>query len=261
MKKPFNQVIIKYILITVMTLDHISGYLGPEHPLYLPFRIISRLTGPTMAYFLAEGFYYTKNVKKYALRLLLFAFISSIPYSLVEFDDPAFIRLVEGNVIAERFIYLPNIDKTLIFNRTSVIFDLFLSLSTLIIWDKTKLPIWVKIIITALFCWISLFCDWWFMNILYCLSFYYLRDKKVGKWVSYALLSCLYIFNIYINTNPFNPILEPKFCLYRIGNLLVIPFVTLLYNGKQGKRTFFNKWLFYIYYPIHFIIIYLIFHN
>lgn len=255
-----NQVAVKYILIAVMTLDHISGYLGAEHPLYLPFRFISRLTGPTMCYFLVEGYYHTKDLKKYALRLFIFALISSVPYSLVEFNDPAFVRLVQGNVVAERFLYLPNINKTLVFNRTSVIFTLFLCLMTVIIWDRTKLSIWLKIIITLFVCWISLFSDWWFMNVLYCLSFYFLRDKKILKWISYALISCLYIFNIYINANPFGPILDPKFYLYRVGNLMVIPFLTLLYNGKHGNKTLFNKWLFYIYYPVHFVVIYLIFH-
>lgn len=62
MKKPLNQVAIKYILITVMTLDHISGFLGESHPLYLPFRFVSRLTGPTMVYFLVEGYQYTRNL-------------------------------------------------------------------------------------------------------------------------------------------------------------------------------------------------------
>jgi len=35
--------------------------------------VIGRLTAPIMWFFIAEGFHYTKNVKKYILRLFIAA--------------------------------------------------------------------------------------------------------------------------------------------------------------------------------------------
>ncbi len=42
--------------------------------------IIGRITCPIMCYFIAEGFYYSKDINKYTFRLFLFAFISHFAY-------------------------------------------------------------------------------------------------------------------------------------------------------------------------------------
>lgn len=257
--KPLNQTAIKYILIILMALDHISHYLGEGHPLYLPFRMISRLTAPTMAYFIAEGYHYTRDVKKYLKRLFIFALISAIPFSLFEYNDPLMFRLIEGQITSDKFIYFESINKTLIVNGTSVIYTLLLGLISIILWDKSNINKFLKVIITIGICWLSLFGDWKYIDVLYCLIFYFFRDNKIAKWSSYTCVSLLYIFDIAININPFALTINPKFCLYRIGTLLVIPFVEFLYNGKPGKKNFMNKWFFYIFYPLHLIILYLLF--
>lgn len=258
-KKPFNQVTIKYIAIIVMTLDHLAHYLGESNPFFIPFRFISRLTGPIMAYAIAEGYRYTKNVKKYVWRLFIFAIISIIPYSLHDGNDAILFKIVNGYAPSHIFLYLVSIDKTLIIYETNVIFSLLLGLLMIILWDKSKLPMLVKIFITIGACWLALFTDWKYINVLFCLVFYFFADNKVAKWISYTVISLLYIFNFYFFTNPFNPQPEIEFHFYRVGTLLVIPFIELLYNGKLGKKSSFNKWLFYIYYPLHLLILYFIF--
>ena len=50
--------------------------------LYTILRIIGRLAFPIFAFMITEGFIHTQNLKKYILRLFLFAVISEIPYNL-----------------------------------------------------------------------------------------------------------------------------------------------------------------------------------
>ena len=74
-KKGFlNRNQLKYLVIAAMLIDHIAWAFVPTASLLgQVMHVIGRLTGPTMAYMLAEGYHYTRNVKKYAVRLGIFA--------------------------------------------------------------------------------------------------------------------------------------------------------------------------------------------
>lgn len=70
---------VKVVAIVAMTIDHLGAVFFPE---YLWMRVIGRISMPVFCYFVAEGFMYTSNKGKYASRLLLFAFLSEIPYQM-----------------------------------------------------------------------------------------------------------------------------------------------------------------------------------
>ena len=50
---------------------------------YTAMRLIGRMAFPLYAFLIVQGFFYTKNVKYYRMRLLLLALASEIPYNLV----------------------------------------------------------------------------------------------------------------------------------------------------------------------------------
>ena len=83
-KKHLNANQIKLIAIIAMTIDHLTWafFPGLQAVWYVyALHIIGRLTAPIMWYFIAEGCYYTRNIRKYAGRLFVFAIISHFAYN------------------------------------------------------------------------------------------------------------------------------------------------------------------------------------
>jgi len=81
--KGLNSNHLKLIAISAMTIDHLTWafFPGCQHVWYVfCLHIIGRLTAPIMWFFIAEGYHYTRSVKKYAERLLAFALISHFAY-------------------------------------------------------------------------------------------------------------------------------------------------------------------------------------
>lgn len=85
---------LKRIAAVTMLIDHIGAFLigtrnifpgtqsGALFCFYTACRVIGRISFPIFAFLLAEGFYHTRNPKKYLLRVWIFALISEIPYNL-----------------------------------------------------------------------------------------------------------------------------------------------------------------------------------
>ncbi len=75
---------LKIIALVTMLIDHIGFLLYPHQVI---FRIIGRISFPIFCLLLARGFRRTSNRKKYALRMLIFAFISQVPYHFFSPND------------------------------------------------------------------------------------------------------------------------------------------------------------------------------
>ena len=116
MEKRLNSNHLKIIAIVAMTIDHIADLLYPffpAEPLPIAMHIIGRLTAPIMWFFIAEGYHYTRDVKKYLLRLGIFAIISHFAYCFAFGLD--FVPFRSG-----------------VFNQTSVMYPLFVAV--LVLW-------------------------------------------------------------------------------------------------------------------------------
>ena len=88
-KKPLSSNAIKLIAIAAMTVDHIAWAVFPGYPkefLPLLMHLIGRITCPIMCYCIAEGYHYTRNIRKYTARLFVFALISHFCYIYFSHD-------------------------------------------------------------------------------------------------------------------------------------------------------------------------------
>ena len=103
----FNATQLKYIAIIAMTIDHLGWLLYPglvKGAVPVTMHIIGRLTAPIMWYFIAEGCYYTKNIKKYFLRLMGFAIVSHFAFC---FGLGIPFNLMAGSILIKQVFYFP----------------------------------------------------------------------------------------------------------------------------------------------------------
>lgn len=82
-KIKLNRNHLQLIAYLTMLIDHVAVFLlQPENLYYLPFRMLGRLSFPLFAFLLVYGYFLSENPKKQLRRLLLFAFISELPFNL-----------------------------------------------------------------------------------------------------------------------------------------------------------------------------------
>lgn len=93
---------LKIIACIAMMIDHFAAsiiFYGIEYVpteelfnkwlmVYDIMRFIGRIAFPIFCFLLVEGFFYTSNHKKYAIRLFIFALISELPFDLAIFNAP-----------------------------------------------------------------------------------------------------------------------------------------------------------------------------
>lgn len=212
--------VLKLIAIITMFIDHI-GYVIFDG--FSFFNYIGRIAFPIFAFQISEGYIHTKNLKKYFLRLFIFALVSQVPFMLFY------------KIISNQF-------------TLNIFFTLLLGLASIYIYDKSKhkfLGIIISIIIGIIAELIH--CDYGFYGTIIILLFYVFKNNSMLSSIS---------FIIAVTINYLIPIIKYGFnniylYLY-ICTLIPIIFISL-YNGKKGKDT---KYLLYLFYPIHLLLIY-----
>lgn len=204
-----------------MLIDHIAWAFVPLYtwPGQL-MHFIGRLTGPTMAFFVAEGYAHTRSVPRYALRLGLFALLSW----------PAYCFFETGRWFGPYF---------------GVIYTLFLGLLAVWICDRTRIPVWAKALAVAALCFLSRWGDWPVFDVLWPVALYLWRDEPERKWTAYWLLCAGAAAYCALQIDPLWR------GWYNVGVFLPPLLLRYGYNGEAGSRRSFHKWFFYVFYPLH----------
>lgn len=228
-EKGLNGNQLKVIAMLAMTVDHVTSVIFPNYPTewwIILLHIVGRLAAPIFWFFIAEGYHYTHNWKKYAQRLLVFAVIGHFSYNFA-FGIP----------------FVPF--QTSIFNQTSVIWALLGGLLALVINDSTQLKQWQKTCLIVGICIITFCADWSCIAVMVILHIGTNRGdfkkQMTGMMVWVAMYAVVYAVFIH-----------PVYGVLQLFVALTIPLLKR-YNGERGKWNGM-KWLFYGYYPAHLIV-------
>ena len=245
--KIFNRDIMKYMAIIPMFIGHAIAWVNlMYHPddtlavfrLPIPLLILAAMSlfcPPVMFFFIADGYKYTRDRKKYALRLLLFACITQ-PF------DWLVMQPIYG------------------WWTGNVIFSLLFGLLSIMAWES-KFKLWQRIALVALCVAGSLllFSDWMIFGVLIILCLHIFRERPKARFISSAsLLRVNCLLNLFSLGKVDTGKLILYICIMFAMFVLAYLCMTVFYNGKKGKHPVFTKWFFYGFYPVHYIIIWLI---
>ena len=237
---------LKIIAITSMGLHHTVMILWEFFPmwLHLTLYVMRGVTFPIMAFFLTEGFRRTSNIKRYMLRLLIFAIIAQVPYTLA---FQAF--------------------------QLNIIFTILLSLFCLRLYDKwyvneKKQTRFVVVFLLLLL--VSFVTEGAGIGPVLILLFHVIKDEKKRRtiplifWGAMMIIGNLFMqamlmlgdmtgVHMLAGAEGFLK-LELLMSSYYVVSLGVFGVIPLLraYNGERGRRA---KFLFYTFYPLHFAIL------
>ena len=217
--------VLKLIAIVSMLLDHVGKLFFPK---ILILQIIRRLAFPIFAFFIAEGFYYTRNKLKYFINILIFAVIAQVPYGFL-------------------------------WGGLNILFTFACSLFLMFIWNLTAkldklesmiLKI-VLLLIIVVVCGFALITDMsyrWY-GILLPFAFYIFRKNQVVKFLIFTCLTVGFVLEhiLWLDKHvTFNNLMQ----LFSLFSIILLIF----YNDTlKGNKKF--KYLFYIFYPLHLVVL------
>ncbi len=223
---------LKILAIIAMVVDHFVAVFFPHDLAWvMGIRVFGRIAAPLMCYFIAEGYHYTSDRKAYLKRLTLFALISHIPYNLY-FGIP----------LNPRY-------------GTGVIWALTMGLLALIFVNHKKMKPWLKVIGLVSCCLLAYSANWNYVAVLWVVAFGYFRDHLKKQIIAFTVIGIVFHLIPTYGLSFFTH--ETAYHWYQLGIFLAIPFL-ILYNGKIGKKSKALAWSFYIIYPLHLLVFYLI---
>lgn len=235
MNKGISGSTLKLIALFTMLIDHVGAVVLEKG--YLPYlydtygvnsaivnqwetintlmRCVGRMAFPIFCFLLVEGYAHTRNVKKYLGRLLLFAFVSELPFNYA----------LEQMWFDARY--------------QNVFFTLFLGLAAVASYDavckKSGKDSYLATLLVVFFFGaiaVVLRTDYNFTGVCLIFFFYLFRESEFQRNLYCAIM------------------------MLGAGMIEIAGYVAFVpmhfYNGKRGMRL---KYIFYLFYPVHFLVL------
>lgn len=223
---------IKFLAVFAMLLDHIAViFLEQGTFLYELFCAVGSATAITMCYFLVEGYRYTRSKKKYGLRLLLFAVLSQVPFSLAFHTG-----------------------------TLNMLFTLFLCFLILVCQERILDPQLQSLAIAGLTL-LTVCSDWSLFAALFTLLFSGAHRERNALKKAYRIAVLAYCPFLFFDHCAVWPFFHAALSALASGLGIAASGMLILcfYSGKQSRTGHaYSKWFFYLFYPLHLLLLYAI---
>ena len=243
--KIFNRDMVKYLAIFFMFWGHMFAWVtlmrnpdaasaDPLMPLWM--RIVTHFSiicPPVMFFMIADGYKYTRDRKKYAIRLGIFALITQ-PFDWLIFQP------IHG------------------WWTTNVIFTLLFGLLAIMAWES-RFKFWQRVLLVLGCVGLSvlIFSDWLIFGVLLILFLHMFREQPKKRLTAYLITTVIWLAMGFIGAE-----INAGFWTDKVLDLAMMlaayACMTVFYNGRRGKYPTFAKWFFYVFYPLHYLLIFII---
>ena len=244
---------LKLIAIIGMILSHMVIAWWEITPTWLayPMYAAGGLTFPIMAYFVAEGYKHTRSLKRYVLRVLLFGLIA-LPFHVLTISLP----LGGGNPT--------------MYPLFNIMFNIAAGLLVLRMYDKMKSRVLFWILFVIIIVPLSMILlEWYFIGVTMVLLTHILKNETARRIVPALFAAVLFVglgyfsnfsagiwYYQFIEAGILPPLLiTPSFVSVQVVFPVGMVLAAILlkgYNNERGRRM---KWLFYVIYPVHFVVL------
>lgn len=231
---------LKWMAIILMAIDHIGAVilepmlLNPTvyqvqdwqalYDIYMVLRYLGRFSFPMFCFLMVEGFRHTRSKARYLRNLFVFAVVSEVPFDLA----------LTGELWSTTH---QNVFFTLAMGLAAIWFAEYFQSRYMMAMGNQALH---QLVYIAAVAGIALAAEWLATDygaVGVCVIFilYVLREKRfLSAVLAWGILTLSNWLEIY--------------CFPFIG-------AVMLYNGQRGRQ---NKYFFYLFYPVHLLLLYII---
>lgn len=220
----------------IMLIDHLGATVISSAGDWMT--CLGRIAFPIFAFMTVEGFFHTSSRKNYALRLLVFALISEIPFNLMM--GGSFLYPMHQNVLWSFLISLGLMQLNEMAKKKGKWYlRLLTGIGTFILGTLVGM-------ISSV--------DYMHFGIWMTLTFYFLRGRK--WWIFLLQAIILFFINDEVGGVAYEFMLFGNTVFFSKQWLALLALVPIwLYKGKQGHHSKAFKYFCYGFYPVHILII------
>lgn len=229
---------LKVIALVLMFGEHFGTYLGsllPERvPLYLTYT--GRIVAPLFFFLAVESYFKTSNRRRYITRLFTWAVIMQI-----------------GNFVISRIVQAVYQPDPFFPIGQNIFLSIAVGVSMIAAFEWARAQIgskkWLGHSLAIFLAFVSLLIESSYYGLTMFVVFYFFYHKKPTLYFAYAGLSIIFLL---WGLNNLQYFWEFE---YQWMMIAALPFI-MLYNGERGRYSL--KYLFYVFYPLHIWILYIV---